>query len=97
MGIKYIKSRIKSCAKEGKRSYTYFSESGADIDFITAIGKEFSNGGFWQKHKTQTMGQHQKFLGKKVLDKLNKNGLQYNDFALRGDFVANFYFNGLKR
>lgn len=46
MDIKYIKSKIKSCAKEGKRSYTYFSGSGADIDFITEIGKEFSNGGF---------------------------------------------------
>lgn len=46
MDIEYIKSRIESCAKEGKCSYTYFAESGTDIDFITAIGKEFSNGGF---------------------------------------------------
>ena len=46
MDIEYIKSRIESCAKEGKRSYTYFAESGADIDCIAAIGKEFSNGGF---------------------------------------------------
>ena len=56
MDIEYIESRIKSCAKEGKRSYTYFSESDTDIDFITAIGKEFSNSGFSVKTQNTNYG-----------------------------------------
>ena len=56
MEIEYIKRRIESCAKEGKRNYTYLPESGADIDFITAIGKEFSNGGFLVETQNTSYG-----------------------------------------
>ena len=56
MEIEYIKRRIESYAKEGKRNYLYFSESGADIDFITAIGKEFSNGGFLVETQNTSYG-----------------------------------------
>lgn len=56
MDIEYIESRIKSCAKEGKRNYTYFFESDVDIDFITAIGKEFSNSGFLAKTQNTNYG-----------------------------------------
>ena len=58
MDIEYIESRIKSCAKEGKRNYTYFFESDVDvdIDFITAIGKEFSNSGFLVKTQNTNYG-----------------------------------------
>lgn len=56
MDIEYIESRIKSCAKEGKRNCTYFFESDVDIDFITAIGKEFSNSGFLVKTQNTNYG-----------------------------------------
>ena len=56
MDIEYIESRIKSCAKEGKRNYTYFFESDVDIDFINAIGKEFSNSGFLVKTQNTNYG-----------------------------------------
>ena len=56
MNIEYIESRIKSRAKEGKRNYTYFFESDVDIDFITAIGKEFSNSGFLVKTQNTNYG-----------------------------------------
>ena len=56
MEIEYIKRRIESCAKEGKRNYTYFFESDVDIDFINAIGKEFSNSGFLVKTQNTNYG-----------------------------------------
>ena len=56
MDIEYIESKIKSCAKGGKRNYTYFFESDVDIDFITAIGKEFSNSGFLVKTQNTNYG-----------------------------------------
>lgn len=56
MDIEYIESRIKSCAKEGKRNCTYFFESDVDIDFITAISKEFSNSGFLVKTQNTNYG-----------------------------------------